>query len=337
MTVCTSAELLRLAGDALQRAGALPATAKSAAQALVAADEQGMASHGTSRVPLYAAHLRNQRVDGTAIPRIISDRGGACLIDAAGGMAYPASELAVQELKRRAREFGVAYVGITNSNHFGMTSYHLEPLAAAGLISLAFGNAPAAMPAAGGKRPLFGTNPIAAAFPRRSGDPLLIDLSLSAAARGKLMVAARDGKEIPLGWAVDTEGLPTTDPKAGLAGAMLPMGGSKGAMLALIIELLSVALTGAAFGYENDSFFTETGRPMSIGQGFLALDPEAFAGRAVFIERIETLIEAMLVDDGVRLPGARRFALQAAARAQGISIPDTLHRQLLSLATGADS
>ena len=337
MAICSSSELLVLASRALERAGALPATAKSAALALVAADEQGMASHGTSRVPLYAAHLRNARVAGHAIPHIISERGGACLIDAAGGMAYPASELAVQEVLRRARQFGVAYAGITNSNHFGMAAYHLEPLAAAGLIGLAFGNSPAAMPAAGGKRALFGTNPIAAAFPRRSGDPLLIDMSLSEAARGKLMVAARDGKEIPLGWAVDLEGNPTTDPKAGLAGAMLPMGGSKGAMLALIIELLSVALTGAAFGYENDSFFTDTGRPMSIGQGFLALDPDAFAGRAVFIERIETLIEAMLADADVRLPGARRFALQAVARTHGINIPDALYQQLRSLADGDES
>ena len=337
MPVCSPAELLRLATRALEKAGALTATAKSAAQALVAADEQGMASHGTSRVPLYVAHLRNARVDGQATPRIINDRGGACLIDANGGMAYPACDLAVKELARRAGEFGVAYIGITNSNHFGMTSYHLEPLAAAGLIALAFGNSPAAMPAVGGKRPLFGTNPIAAAFPRRSGDPLLIDLSLSEVARGKLMVAVRDGKDIPLGWAVDSDGNPTTDPSAGLAGAMLPMGGNKGAMLALIIELLSVALTGAAFGYENDSFFTETGRPMSIGQGFLALDPEAFAGRAVFIARIEALIEAMLVDDGVRLPGARRFALQRTARAQGITIPDALYQQLQSLSAGVDA
>jgi len=335
MAVCSAPELLALATRALERAGAAPAAARSAALALVAADEQGIPSHGTSRVPLYAAHLRNARVNGDALPRIVNDRGGGCLIDAAGGMAYPACELAIQELKRRAVKFGVAYAGITNSNHFGMASYHLEPLAAAGLIGLAFGNSPAAMPAAGGKRALFGTNPIAAAFPRRRDDPLLIDLSLSEAARGKLMVAARDGKPIPLGWAVDAEGKPTTDPKAGLAGAMLPMGGNKGAMLALIIELLSVALTGAAFGYENDSFFTETGRPMKLGQGFLALDPDAFAGRDAFIVRIEALIEAMLIDPEVRLPGARRFALQAKARAEGVGIPDALHQQLLSLSQGA--
>ncbi len=337
MALCSPAELLALAARALENAGATPAAARSAATALIAADEQGIPSHGSSRVPLYAAHLRNARVAGNAVPRILNDRKGACLIDAGGGLAYPACELAIQELKRRASEFGVAYAGITNSNHFGMASYHLEPLAAAGMIGLAFGNAPAAMPAAGGRRPLFGTNPIAAAFPRQGGDPLLIDLSLSEAARGKLMVAARDGQPIPLGWAVDIDGNPTTDPKAGLAGAMLPMGGNKGAMLALIVELLSVALTGAAFGYENDSFFTETGQPMRLGQGFLALDPDAFAGRSIFSARIEALVEAMLEDPGVRLPGARRFALQAKARAEGIAIPDSLHRQLLSLSQGVSS
>jgi (2R)-3-sulfolactate dehydrogenase (NADP+) len=337
MTICRVEELLALATRALEHAGAMPATARSAALALVAADQQGIASHGTSRVPLYAAHLRNARVDGKAIARIVNDRGGACLIDAGGGMAYPACELAIRELTGRAREFGIAYVGIGNSNHFGMSSYHLEALAAVGLIGIAFSNAPAAMPAAGGRRPLFGTNPVAAAFPRRRGDPLLIDLSLSQAARGKLMVAARDGEQIPLGWAVDVDGNPTTDPQAGLAGAMLPMGGSKGAMLAMMVELLCVALTGAAFAYDNDSFFSETGRPMNLGQGFLALDPAAFAGRDVFLARIEALIETLLAEPGVRLPGARRFTLQAAARAEGIPIPATLFRQLQSLASGVPS
>jgi len=317
------------------RAGATDAAAESAARALVAAEAQGIASHGLSRIPLYCAHLRNHRVVGAAVPKVVREKGAAALIDAQLGMAYPACDLAVREAIARARTHGVAFAAVTNSNHFGMTSHHLEPVAAAGMLAIAFGNAPASMPAWGGKHALFGTNPIAAIFPRRNADPLSIDLSLSEVAKGKLMVAAREGKPIPLGWAVDKDGNPTTDPNAGLEGMMLPMGGAKGAMLALMVELLSVALTGAAFAYENESFFTETGAQARLGQGFIVVDPDAFAGGDVFAERIETLIAAMCEDADVRLPGQRRFANLAKARRDGISVGDALYKQLAELAGDA--
>ena len=332
MPLCTPPQLIDLTTRALINAGASPSMAASAARALVAADEQGIPSHGVSRVPLYAAHLRNGRVVGTAVPRIAHERRAACLIDAGNGMAYPACEMAVEEMTRRAKEFGVAYVGITNSNHFGMTSHHLEPMAARGLVSLAFGNAPSAMNAWGGTKPLFGTNPIAAAFPRVGKSPVMIDLSLSEVARGKLMVAARDKKPIPLGWALDKNGKPTTDPAEGLLGSMVPAGGVKGAMLAMVVELLVVSLTGAAFAFEADSFFTETGNVMRLGHGFLAIDPGALAGDATYAARLETLVEMMLQDADVRLPGARRFAARDLAQRDGISMPDALHQQLVQLA-----
>jgi len=324
--------LHELAAAALRGAGANPDMADSTAHALVYADSQGLASHGVSRVPSYAAHVRNGRALGNAVPRIARQRGGAVLVDAGAGLAFPACALAVRETATRARSHGVAFAGVTNSHHFGVAAYHLDGLARQGLVGLALGNSPAAMPAWGGKRALFGTNPIAAAFPRRDGDPLVIDLSLSEVARGKLMVAAREGREIPPGWALDAQGNPTTDPKAGLAGSMLPMGGVKGAMLALIVELLACALTGAHFGFEADSFFTEAGNQARIGQAFLAIDPDALAGRDVYLERVETLIAAMLVDSDVRLPGARRAALQRRAGEEGVEIPDALLAQLRDLA-----
>jgi (2R)-3-sulfolactate dehydrogenase (NADP+) len=202
---------------------------------------------------------------------------------------------------------------------------------AAGMVGLAFGNSPAAMPAAGGKRALFGTNPIAAVFPRRDGIPLSIDLSLSEAARGKVMLAAKEGRPIPLGWALDRDGQPTTDAKAALGGSMLAMGGTKGAMLALVVELLVTALTGAAMGFEASSFFVDEGNRPRIGQAFLVIDPDALAGRDVYLERIETLIAAMLEDAGVRLPGARRAAIARRAGAQGVEISQVLADQLRAL------
>jgi (2R)-3-sulfolactate dehydrogenase (NADP+) len=188
------------------------------------------------------------------------------------------------------------------------------------------------MPAAGGRHPIFGTNPVAAVFPRRAADALMVDLSLSEVARGKVMVAAREGKPIPLGWALDREGNPTTDAKQALEGMMLPAGGVKGAMLALVVELLCCALTGAHMGFEADTFFKDEGNRPKIGQAFLVIDPEALAGRGVFDERVETLVTTMLLDPEVRLPGARRAALAERAARDGIEVAQPLIDQLKALA-----
>jgi (2R)-3-sulfolactate dehydrogenase (NADP+) len=329
-------KLTVLAQRALERAGAGVAMAAATARALIAAEAQGLASHGLARVPQYAAHLRLGRVDGKAVPKVARERGGAVLIDAADGLAFPACALAVAEAIARARAHGVAFAGVTNSHHFGVAAGHLAPVAAAGMVGLAFGNSPSAMPAWGahspGKRAIFGTNPIAAAFPRRGAPPLVIDLSLSEVARGKVMVAAREGKPIPLGWALDADGNPTTDAKRALGGMMLPAGGVKGAMLALVVELLCCALTGAHMGFEADTFFEDEGNRPRIGQAFLVIDPDALAGRTVFDERVETLVKAMLLDVEVRLPGARRSALAEKAAREGIEVTQSLLDQLGALA-----
>jgi (2R)-3-sulfolactate dehydrogenase (NADP+) len=333
----SSTDLERLMRASLERSGATPAMAEATARALAVAEMDGLASHGASRIPQYCGHLANGRATGSAVPVVARDSKGACLVDAKQGLAFEACGLATREAIRRAREFGVSFVSVANSNHFGVAAYHLEPIAEAGLVGLAFGNSPAAMPAWGGKRALFGTNPVAAVFPRRSAPPLVIDLSLSAVARGKIMVAARDGKPIPEGWAVDKDGLSTTDAQAALDGSMLPAGGVKGAMLALMVELLACALSGSAFGFESDSFFTQEGKPTRIGQAFLAIDPAALAGKDVFFERVETLIAAMTEEPGLRLPGERRRDNRERAARDGVQVPEELLAKIRSLAGQIDA
>ena len=313
-------ELNTLVQAALTQAGASPAQASATALALVAAEASGLPSHGLSRVTMYVGHLKAGRVVGDAVPVIRNQRASAVLIDAGNGFAFPACRLAIDEAIERASQTGIAIAAVTNSHHFGMASYHLNAVASAGMVGIACGNSPAAMPAAGGKRPIFGTNPIAAIFPREGKNPVSIDLSLSEVARGKLMVAAKKGESIPLGWALDADGNPTTDPKKGMEGSMLPMGGVKGAMLALMVELLVTTLTGAHFGAEADTFFVDKGNQPRLGQAFIVIDPTALGGTAVYSERIEALLSAMLVDECVRLPGQRRFDLMARANASGIDV-----------------
>jgi len=325
-------QLAHLATRALTQAGASQPMAEATVRALLYADARGLPSHGLSRVLQYTTHLRNGRANGAAVAKVIGGKAAACLIDAGEGLAFPACELAISEAISRAKAAGACFVGVTNSHHFGAAAYHVEAVAAAGMVGLGFGNSPSAMPAWGGKRGIFGTNPIAAAFPRKREAPLIIDLSLSEVARGKLMVAAKKGEAIPLGWALDKDGKPTTDPKAGLEGTMMPAGGVKGAMLALIVELLCCALTGAAFGFEADSFFVDEGNRPRIGQAFLVIDPGALAGQEVFFERVETLIAAMLAEQGVRLPGSRRTAIAGDALREGIDIPAALLADLERLA-----
>ena len=320
-------EVMALVSAALQRAGAKPAMADAAAAALVLAESQGLGSHGLGRVAQYCTHLRNGRANGAAQPQVLRRKGGALVVDAGEGLAFGACAMAVQQAIAAAQEHGVAMAGVVRSHHCGVLVDHLRAVAAAGMVGLGFANSPAAMPAAGGKHSVFGTNPLAAVFPRRDADPLLIDLSLSEVARGKLMVAAKAGQPIPLGWALDAAGQPTTDPQAGMAGSMLPLGAAsspKGAMLALVVELLVTAVIGAHFGFEASSFFVDAGNRPGIGQAFIVIDPAALAGSSSFLDRIEVLVAEMQQDEGVRLPGARREALRRRAEAEGLAVPDAL-------------
>ena len=331
MSRLSADELTDLTSRALRRAGASKSTALATARALVAAETEGLPTHGVSRTALYAQHLREGRVDGRARPKIIKRKGATCLVDARGGLAYEASAVAVKEAVTRARRYGVAFSAVTNSHHFGAAGYHLAPVAEAGLVGLAFTNSPSAINAWGGKRAFYGTNPVAAAFPRRDAPPVVVDLSLTEVVRGKIMLYAKEGKPIPPGWALDKDGQPTTSAQAALTGSLTAIGGVKGTMLALVVELLCCALTGAAFSFENDSYFEPGGKPR-IGHAVLAIDPDALAGNDSYLSRIEVLFTRMLEDEGVRLPGTRRHAAAARAREHGLDVPDALYAELAALA-----
>ncbi|HVI50632.1 MAG TPA: Ldh family oxidoreductase [Candidatus Sulfotelmatobacter sp.] len=316
-----------LAVRSLEAAGLPPGTARSVARALVAAEADGLASHGLMRLPYYADQALSGKVKAKAEPVLERRAGAAIHVDAQEGFAYPAIELALREGGEIAREQGIAIAAIGNSHHAGAIGHHVEATARDGLLAMAFANTQAAIAPWGGHKALYGTNPIAFACPRREASPLVIDLSVSTVARGKVMVARNKGQPIPLGWALDTQGNPTTDAAEAMKGTMLPFGEAKGACLALMVEILAGALTGANFSHETGSMFDAEGRPPHLGQLFILIDPARLGGEA-FLSRVEVLLAAVLEQDGTRLPGDRRLALRTETTANGLSLPDDLVEDL---------
>lgn len=317
-------DLASLGQRTLVKLGVEVQAAAETCAALMAAERAGIPSHGFARLPYYLDQLVSGKLNAHARPSV-SQRGAVVNVDADSGLAFPAVQRGLDRGIALAQEFGIVSVAVSHSHHFGMAGYYAEQAARQGLLCLSFSNGPAAMAPWGGNAPLYGTNPVAFASPREQGEPLVIDLSLSEVARGKIMLASQRKEAIPLGWAIDRQGNPTQDADAALAGSMAPAGGAKGAALALMVELLTAGLTGSHFGFQASSFFSAEGEPPHIAQLLLLLNPAFFS--AGYLQHSELLFRAMLEQPGVRLPGERRQAL-ARQHGETLDLPATLLEQL---------
>lgn len=319
----TAAQLEELATDVLVAAGTARDAAVSVATALVRANSDGLNSHGLARLKAYSAQVAAGKVNGTAVPVLEKLGPSAARIDARDGFAFPAFDLAIRTVVAMTKETPVVGIAIANSHHFGVAGHHVERLAEQGVAGLVLGNSPAGIAPWGGNRALYGTNPLAFGFPRSGASPVVVDLSLSKQARGKVKLAADEGQPIPEGWALDAEGNPTTDAEAALSGSMLPMGDAKGAALVMAVEIMAAAMTGAHFGYEASSFFDDQGGPPRVGQFLLGFAPGPLSG-GTYESRIEALLESVLSQPGTRLPGERRLVIREQSDSAGIDIPDDL-------------
>ena len=333
MPNCDLNSLTELVTQVFVKSNTSPENAKAVAEALVRAEADGMASHGLSRVASYADQAISGKADGFVVPDLQETGSAAARVDAKNGFAYPAINTGLGWAIDKCREAGIVGVGVTHSHHSGVVGHHVERLANAGFMALGFTNSPAGLGPWGGTRALYGTNPIAFACPRKNHDPLVIDLSMSKVARGKIKLAADKGEAIPEGWAVDADGQPTTDAAAAMAGTMLPMGDAKGAALTLVVEMLAATLTGSNHGFEASSFFTADGPPPGIGQFFIAMNPPAFGGDG-FTDRVEVLMSAILDQPGTRLPGQRRFSIRETSARDGIEVADAMYAHLQKRAAG---
>lgn len=322
-----------LAVDALMANGCDQRNANATARNMTGAERDGCKSHGLFRVPGYVKSLRAGKINGKANP--VATRLGPCVVqvEADLGMAPLAIETGREPLIEAARENGMAACAIRRAHHYAALWPETEALAQHGLVAMAFVNSPPYMAPAGGTKKFFGTNPMAFAYPRANGRAMAWDQASSMMARGEISIAMRDGHPLPEGAGLDPDGNPTTDPAAILAGAQLPFGGYKGGAIALMVDLMCGPLIGEVSSIEAGREDNGDGGPATGGELILALDPTKFGGDDA-IERGEQLFAAMLEQDGVRLPGARRLTARGQTPETGIEIPKTLHDTIMELCAG---
>lgn len=310
----------------LNAAGLCLADAELVADCLVQADLWGHQSHGTLRLPAYVARLRSGAVDAKARPTLTRDNGATAVIDGKNAMGQVVAGMAMELAIERARTHGIGAISVHDSNHFGTAMYFTLMAARQGCIGFVATNASPAMPPWGGRTKAVGTNPWSWAAPSGQHPPMVLDIANTAVARGKIHLARQRGEPIPIGWALDGDGLATTDPDAALAGVTLPMAGHKGYGIALMMDVLAGVLSGSAFGSAVSGPF-QAESPGRVGHFVLALDIEAFAPLQQFEERQDALIQALkqspLADgfSGIFYPGEPEALLAEKSEREGINLP----------------
>ena len=325
-------EVLDITTRMLRASGASALQADATARSIRDAEADGIRTVGLSYLPTYCDHVACGKVVGDAVPTVTRPRPATVVVDACNGFCHPAFEAALDPFVAAARTCGVGALAITHSYSAGVLGWFVERLAQDHLVALMFANSSSLMAPAGGVRPFFGTNPIAWAAPRRGGPPVVADLSSSAVAWVRVNAAAQAGEPIPLGWALDADGRPTTDARAALAGSMVPAADHKGSALALLVDVMSGGVAGSNFSFEAPSFGDTIGGPPDVGQVVLAIDPAATMGDG-FVDRIERELQALSAEPGARLPGDRRLANRRAAARDGVRVPDDLMAVLTAYAT----
>lgn len=315
-----------------ERHGMSAPVARCLALNCASAQRDAAHSHGVFRVAGYLSTLASGWVDGHAVPQVEDVASGFIAVNACNGFAQPALAVARGLLLAKARSAGIAVLAIRNSHHFAALWPDVEPFAREGLVALSMVNSMTCVVPEGGKRPVFGTNPIAFAAPCAGREPIVFDLATSALAHGDVQLAARAGEQVPVGTGVDRHGQPTRDPQAILdGGALLPFGGHKGSALSMMVELLAAALTGGNFSFEFDWSGHPGAKTPWTGQLLIVIDPQRREGSA-FAARSRVLVEQMEAAGVTRLAGDRRYKARAVAESAGVRVREEDWRMLRQLA-----
>lgn len=336
----TLAEVHETTYALLRAQGFNDAHAEAIANTVTAAERDECKHHGLFRVPFYISALKAGQASPDAEPTITNLAPGVVKVDAHQGFSPLALERGDEPLAQRAKEQGIAALVVNNALNVAALWPEVERLADRGLVGFAFVSAAPYVAPAGGTKPLFGTNPMAFAWPRGDKPPLVFDQAASASARGEIQIRLRDGKTLPEGWAIGPDGQPTTDPKEALAGAQLPFGGFKGSSIALMVELLAGPLLGDALSFEaGERDKANTGAPCG-GELVIAIDPVQCiknGDRKAQIAHAEMLFERLLAQDGTRLPSDRRYEARKRTVVTGVEVPRSLFDRLQKFKAGLDA
>ncbi|CUH96576.1 hypothetical protein P22_2666 [Propionispora sp. 2/2-37] len=320
----------------LHKAGVPVADGECVAANLIKADLWGVGTHGISRFPRYLMRLGNGTINCRPQISIQNTWPAVIAVDGDNGLGAVVGSRALQAAMDSAGRSGICVAGVRNSNHFGAAGYYCELAARGNYVALVLTNALAAMPPWGGKSAVLGTNPVAIGLPRKNKEPVVIDLATSVVARGKIIAAAKQGIAIPVGWALDEDGRPTTDPEAALKGMILPMAGPKGYALALAVDHLSGVFTGAAFG-KNVASYSSGQKQANMGHLIIVMKADAFLGLDSYYERAEAFLQQVKTGERaagiteIYLPGEREQNTEKQTLTTGVSVPAGLLSELKAI------
>jgi (2R)-3-sulfolactate dehydrogenase (NADP+) len=319
----TPQEIETAANAALIAHGAGDTQAAAVARAVARAEETGNIICGLYYLESYCTQLASGRVNGTVTPAVTNPRPASVLADARFGFAQPAFAAGLETALAAAKANGVATLSVANAHTCTSLGFFTEQCAERGFLAIGFTNASPVVAPPGGNKAVIGTNPIAMSVPGDNGPALHFDFSTSAVALGKITMAKAAGEPIPLGWAVDAQGQPTTDPEAALKGALVSAGGYKGWGFGLMAELLAAGITGSVNSLDVGGLKLPDGPPHGLGQFYFILDPETHGDQ--FATRFARVAEAVAAQEGARIPGADRRILTE------IAVPDALWAQVQAL------
>ena len=321
--------LLDAAEAILSRLGESPENAAVGAESLVLADMRGVSTHGINLLRLVSQRVAAGMLQLPTKVTVVSDFGAMAMLDGNNGLGPVAAYSALDMAIAKASQFGVGMVTLRNTNNIGALGCITGAAARKGVLAIVTTNGNPSVAPFGAAQPFFGTNPISIAAPRGRLDPLVLDMSSSIVARGKIRLASLGGQSIPLGWAIDVDGNPTTDAKKALKGCLLPLGGPKGSGLAMMIDILSGMLSGSSYGDGLKSFHELEG-PTGVGASFICIDTGRFVGKDEF-EKMVTEYAARIKGlrrqpgfDEILLPGEVETNKEAESARVGIEVPEAV-------------
>lgn len=321
-------EAEKLIFGALTGAGTSAINARYFTAAILDTELSGLEGHGFYWLLYYCEHVKSGKVDGKARPMVRQLSPVSYVVDAKRGFAHPAIEKGFAKLVPAAQKYGVAALSVTKSYNAATLGFHTGYLARQGLVAFGFTNATPAIAPVGGATPVIGTNPLSFAVPGRTGKiAFLIDQSSSVVPWTNVKRAAESNSAIPLGWALDSAGQPTTDPTEGLMGSMVPFGGHKGFGQGLLVEVMCAALADSLRGPQMGSFIENDCKPIGCGQFFIALSPKLFSPQN-FHKQIRALTKSITNQPGARLPNSKREANQKRLAREGLPIDQALYERL---------